>query len=109
MVFGYLRYLFSSRRKIFSLRKKYNRTREKAVKIVNSDKRMQVLRILDQVEPTLVMLEEQRVSGFEKRRMRRYVDSGIAQAKKAIKQKYAAYPQAYQRPMQRPVQRPLRR
>ena len=110
MVFGYFRYLLSSRRKIFSLRKKYNRTREKAIKIASSEKRMQVLRMLDQVEPTLVMLEEQRVSGFEKGRMRRYVESGIKQAKSAMKQKYTAYPaQPYQRPMQRPLQRPLRR
>ncbi len=107
MVFGYLRYLLSYRRKVVSLRKKYDRVREKADKIGNSEKRTQVLRILDQVEPTLVMLEEQRISAFERGRMRRSVEQGIVSAKASIKQKYPT-PQPYQQ-RQQPAQRPMRR
>lgn len=84
-IFGYFRFLFSYRHKVYSLRKRYDRTRERADKIRNAEKRLYALRILDQIEPTLVMLEEQRVSRFERGRMVRYVNGGINQARAVIK------------------------
>ena len=86
-VFGYLRFLVSYRHKVFSLRRRYDRTRERADKIRNAEKRLYALRIMDQIEPTLVMLEEQRVSRFERGRMIKYVNNGINQARAAIKGK----------------------
>ncbi len=92
-IFGYLSFLFSYRHKVYSLRKRYDRTRERADKIRNAEKRLRALRILDQVEPTLVLLEEQRVSRFERGRMVRYVNIGINQARAAIKGKLQAQQQ----------------
>ena len=80
-----LAFLFSYRRKIYKLRKKYDKTREKVDKERGRDKRLSALKVLDQVEPTLVMLEEHDISRFERGRMARYVNSGIAQAKRNLK------------------------
>lgn len=82
---GFVVFLFSYRRRVYLLRKRYDRIREKADKERNSEKRLSALRILDHVEPTLIMLEEQNVSRFERGRMIRYVKSGIAQAKSSLK------------------------
>ncbi len=84
---GYISFLLSYRHKVFALRKKYDRVRERADKIRNAEKRLYALKILDQIEPTIVMLEEQRVSRFERGRMIRYVNSGIKQARSVIKGK----------------------
>ena len=40
------------------LRKKYDRAREKADKLKEKEKKMRILRLLDQLEPTLIALEE---------------------------------------------------
>lgn len=79
-------FLFSPRRKIYSLRKKYDRLREKADKIRQREKRLSVLRILDQIEATLVILEEQNVSRFEQHRMAGYVKAGLEKARIVMKQ-----------------------
>jgi hypothetical protein len=97
---GYLRFLLSYRRKVFSLRKKYDKTREKADKLGNPEKRLTVLRILDNIEPTLVMLEEQRISRFDRGRMFRIVRNGIDQAKREIKTSYQ-----YTEPVRKPAVR----
>ncbi|MBI2076408.1 MAG: hypothetical protein HYT72_04125 [Candidatus Aenigmarchaeota archaeon] len=81
-----IRFLLSPRRKIYRLRKKYDRLREKADKIRQQEKRVSVLSILDQLESTLVILEEQNVSRFEQHRMVGYVKSGLAKAKTIMKQ-----------------------
>ena len=83
---GFIPYLLSYRRKIYKLRKNYDRIREKAIKQKNAQKRLSVLRILDQAHPTLVMLEEQRISRFERGRMMRYVKSAINEAKAVLKE-----------------------
>ncbi len=72
------------RKKIYRLRKSYDRTREKADRIKGRDFRLPVLRVLDQVEPTLVLLEEHKISRFEKSRMIKYVEAGIKEAKRTI-------------------------
>ena len=84
-IVGYVGFLVSYRHKIYSLRKRYDRTRERADKMRNAEKRLYALKILDQIEPTLVMLEEQRVSRFERGRMVRYVNNGIKQAQGVVK------------------------
>ncbi|MBI4894965.1 MAG: hypothetical protein HY831_00595 [Candidatus Aenigmarchaeota archaeon] len=78
---GFFARLFTFRGKVYSLRKKYDKFREKADKEDNTEKRMNSLKILDQVEPTLVILEEQNMSRFDRTRMVAVVDSGVEQAK----------------------------
>src|SRR3989344_2144268 len=89
-VVGFIPYLFTFRRKVYVLRKKYDRAREKTDKIKNRQRRFTILRVLDQVEPTLVMLEEQPVSRFQRGKMVKYVKSGIDEARKMIKMKYSS-------------------
>jgi len=79
-----IKFLFSRRHHIYVLRRKYDRIREKAVR--HSSNRLEALKILDQVEPTLVMLEEQNISAFERRRLAVYVTQGIRNAEYALKQ-----------------------
>jgi len=96
---GYLRFLLSYRRKVFLLRKRYDRTREKADKIKSPEKRLAVLKLLDQIEPTLVMLEEHRISRFERGRMFSMVRKGVEQAKRELKYSYPS--QIAKRPTRR--------
>ena len=86
-ILGYIHFFFSYRHKVYSLRRRYDRAREKADKIRNAEKRLYVLRILDQIEPTLVMLEEQRISRWERGRMIRHINNGVSQARAAMKGK----------------------
>jgi hypothetical protein len=68
-------------RKVYFLRKDYDRVREKADRIRGRQKRLAILLVLDKVEPTLVMLEEQRLRPIEKKRMMLYVKKGVYEAK----------------------------
>ncbi|MFH1631112.1 MAG: hypothetical protein ABIA21_02725 [Candidatus Aenigmatarchaeota archaeon] len=86
---------FGWRRQIFKLRKSYDRVREKADKTSDKYRRLTVLRILDQVEPTLVMLEEQRISRFDRPRLVNSVKMNVEQGKMILKQK-RHIPQQYQ-------------
>ena len=63
------------------LRKQYDRIREKADKIKDRNGRLQILRYLDQLEPTLIALEEQEQPRFERRRMVNYVRNGLEEVK----------------------------
>ncbi len=81
MFFG----LFSRKRLIYKLRKKYDRIREKADKLPRGDLKFAILKTLDQVEPALVRLEEENVSLLEKTRLIRFVKAGIARAKYMLK------------------------
>jgi hypothetical protein len=99
---GYLGFLLSYRRKVFLLRKKYDRIREKADRIRSAEKRLAVLKILDHIEPTLIMLEEHKISRFERGRMFNMVRDGVGQAKRELKE-YRPY--AYTRELRRPARR----
>ena len=72
------------RSRVYRLRKKYDRARERADRIRDRSRKLPVLRVLDKIEPTLAMLEEQRLYRMEKKRMIRYVEAGIIQAKDMI-------------------------
>ncbi len=99
---GYIRFFFSYRRRVFRLRKGYDRIREKADKERNAEKRLRALKILDQIEPTLTIIEEQRVSRFERMRMFNYVRSGVNEAKKMLKEKYGQ--EMYRKEMRQGIQ-----
>ena len=81
---GMLSFIFR-RKSVYSLRKAYDRLREKADRESDINKKIAVLRSLDQIEPTLVALEEQILSGFERRRMTNYVGDGLKRTKKMLK------------------------
>jgi len=87
MVLGFIRFLFSWRRQIWMLRRRWDRIRERADKTANREKRLNALRILDQVEPTLVLLEEQKISRFDRPRLIGQVKMGIMQARNILEEK----------------------
>ena len=62
---------------VVKLRKKYDRLREKTDRLKEKNQKLQILRYLDQLEPTLIALEEQEQPKFEKRRMVSYVRDGL--------------------------------
>jgi hypothetical protein len=82
---GPLLFLFSRRHKIYKLRRKYDKLREKANKVRDVSKRSSVFSVLDQVEPNLVILEEQNVSRGERNRMIKYIGSGLLKAEQILK------------------------
>ncbi|MBI2172582.1 MAG: hypothetical protein HYT73_00025 [Candidatus Aenigmarchaeota archaeon] len=82
---GPLLFLVSRRHKIYKLRKKYDRVREKANKIRDYEKRNSIFSILDQVEPNLVILEEQNLSRLERGRTLKFVGSGIRKSEQILK------------------------
>lgn len=88
-ILNYIRFLLSYRHSVYKLRKKYDHIREKADR-QTATKRLASLRALDQVEPTLVMLEEQSISAFDRSRLARFVTQGIENAERILKEKYAA-------------------
>jgi len=76
-----------SRNPVPGLRKKYDRLRERAGKIKDRNVKLRFLRMLDQLEPTLIALEEQEQPKFERRRMVSYVRDGLEQMRDALKEK----------------------
>ena len=79
------------RRRIFKLRKAYDHARERADKKPLRE-RMAILKVLDHVEPILIMLEEQKVSRFQRGGMIRQVRMAIGQAKEMLKEEYVPEP-----------------
>ncbi|MBI4174553.1 MAG: hypothetical protein HY517_02820 [Candidatus Aenigmarchaeota archaeon] len=80
------------------LRKEYDRLRERADKLNPIEKRLEVLRMLDQAEPSIVSLEEHHMSGYEKKKVFSYVQPILRKAKfmieetkKAAKEKNAEF------------------
>ncbi len=76
-----------SRKSVYRLRKEYDRIREKTDKEQDMNRRLEILRLLDSIEPTLVSLEEHIMSGFEKKRMIRYIGQNLEKAKHMLKDK----------------------
>lgn len=84
---GYISFRLSKRYKIYKLRKRYDKAREKADKIRDAKRRAAILSVLDQVEPSIIILEEQNVSRFERGRMMRYVATGTRKARQMLREK----------------------
>lgn len=77
---GFLSFVFR-RHTPYSLRKDYDKLREKADKIRDINQRVETLRMLDQIEPSIVSIEEHHMSGFEKKRTMEYIDSSLRKIK----------------------------
>ncbi len=78
----------------YKLRKGYDRLREKADKLHQIDRRLEILRMLDQVEPSIISLEEHHMSNYEKKKICGYVlpqlrkiKFMLEESKRAAKQK----------------------
>ncbi|MBI4153763.1 hypothetical protein HY501_00345 [Candidatus Woesearchaeota archaeon] len=80
------------RKSVYSLRKRYDRLREKADREKNMTKRIEVLQLLDQTEPSLVVLEEQIVSSFERRRMGMLIHRNLQKVDSILKDKEYSRP-----------------
>lgn len=63
------------------LRKKYDRLREKIDRIGNINERLAVLRLMDQIEPSIVSVEEHHMSNFERKQTMAYVESNLRKIK----------------------------
>ena len=66
---------------VYSLRKNYDRLREKTDRLGNIERRVEILRMLDQIEPSIISLEEHHISNFEKKRIRQYLESSMRKVK----------------------------
>ncbi len=84
-IFGPLSFLISRRHRIYKLRKKYDRIREKTNKVKDYEKRSSIFSVLDQVEPNLVILEEQNLSRLERGRTLKFVSAGIRKSEQILK------------------------
>jgi len=73
------------RKSVYRLRKSYDSLREKADRVKPIEKRIAILHFLDQLEPTLISMEEQMLPDFERRRMSRYVNDSLKKAQKMLK------------------------
>lgn len=85
------------RKSVIKLRKDYDKTREKADKEPDPNRRIEILRFLDSIEPTLVSLEEHMVSNFEKKRRMKYISQSLRRAKHMLKDKDYFRPMLNQR------------
>ena len=74
------------RSRAYRLRRKYDKLREKADRDKNIDKRIAVLRMMDQIEPTIVLMEEGQVaSRRERKRMAYNVLQGLKKVELILK------------------------
>lgn|SRR3989338_2903596 len=85
------------------LRKEYDHLRERADKLNPIEKRLEVLRLLDQAEPSIVSLEEHHMSSYEKKKAFAYIHPILRKAKfmieetkKAAKEKNAEFDESNQ-------------
>ena len=69
------------RSRAYKLRKKYDRMRERADRIRDINERIDVLRLLDQLEPSVISLEEHQMSKFDKKRIASYIESNLRKIK----------------------------
>ena len=86
------------RQNAYKLRKEYDRLREHTDKIHKIDQRLEILRMLDQIEPSIISLEEHHMSNYEKKKVYGYVIPQlrkvkfmINESKKSAKEKENAF------------------
>lgn len=65
----------------YKLRKTYDRIRERADRIHDINERIEVLRMLDQIEPSVVSFEEHQMSHYEKKKTKYFIESNFRKIK----------------------------
>ena len=66
---------------VYNIRKEYDRLREKADKLHKIEQRLEVLRMLDQGEPSIISLEEHHMPGYEKKKVYGFVSPQLRKVK----------------------------
>ena len=84
-MFEWIRFFFSRRKEVYMLRKEYDKIREHMDKEEDSQKKIAMMRMLDQLEPNMVTLEEQKLSGGDTRKLKLYVRSSLLRIKGEMK------------------------
>lgn len=69
------------RQSAYKVRKEYDRLRERADKLGKIDQRLEILRMLDQVEPFIISLEEHHMSDYEKKKGYGYITPRLRKIK----------------------------
>ena len=69
------------RRTPYKLRRDYDKLREKADKIRDINRRVQMLQMLDRIEPSVVSIEEHHMSNFEKKHTMDYIGTSLRKVK----------------------------
>lgn len=65
----------------YKLRKTYDKLRERADRIHNINERIEILRMLDQLDPSIVSFEEHQMSHYEKKKTRYFIESNLRKIK----------------------------
>lgn len=65
----------------YKLRKTYDRLRERADKVHNINQRIEILRMLDQLDPSIVSFEEHQMSHYEKKKTKYFIESNMRKIK----------------------------
>ncbi|HLD39125.1 MAG TPA: hypothetical protein VJB05_02310 [archaeon] len=65
----------------YKLRRTYDKLREKADKIHNINQRIEILRMLDQLDPSIVSFEEHQMSHYEKKKTKYFIESNMRKVK----------------------------
>ena len=67
----------SGKPKPAKLRREYDKLREKVDRLPSIEKRIELLRMLDQFEPQITMMEEHHMSTFEMKKTAEYINYNI--------------------------------
>ena len=65
----------------YKIRRDYDKLREKTDKIRKIERRVQILQMLDRIEPSVVSIEEHHMSNFEKRHTMDYIGASLRKVK----------------------------
>lgn len=69
---------------VYSLRKEYDKTREKIDRMPAVEKRLELLRLMDRLEPYITSLEEHVMSNFEKNKTKTYIKRELEKVRSLI-------------------------
>ncbi|MBI4014621.1 MAG: hypothetical protein HY365_01565 [Candidatus Aenigmarchaeota archaeon] len=83
-MFDAIRFFLSGKGDVYHLRKEYDRMREEVDKKPKQQERMALLRVLDQTEPSIAMLEEQNLPGNDGRKLKMFVRVSLAKVKASM-------------------------
>jgi len=67
----------SGKPKPAKLRREYDKLREKVDRLPSIEKRIELLRMLDQLEPQVTMMEEHHMSTFEMKKTAEYINYNL--------------------------------
>ena len=78
---------FLSRKpKVGKIRHGYDKLRERVDKLPKIEKRIELLRMLDQIEPQVAMMEEHHMSTFEMKKTAEYINHNIKRVELLIQE-----------------------